>query len=273
MDLEEIRQHWTSWGQKYGADLRATTKGHTAKIMEIDTLSRVIKKIVNELGSKISILEAGCGNGKNCLALAEEFMEARITGFDYIPEMVEAANEGITDSGISKDRLSFFEGDVLKMDLEPNSYEIVFTDRCLINLNTIKLQKQAINSLSKLIKPHGYLLMIENSITSYNRQNIARVAVGLEARTPDQFNLFFDEDQIIDFLPDAGLELIEIEDFISLHDLMLYVLVPMINDGKVDYGHPLVTAATQLNTALSSIEKNSIGAWGQNRLYICRRTN
>ena len=271
MDLEQIRAHWRNWAQQYGTDLRATTKGTTAKIMELDTLSRAMDKITAELGMQLNILEAGCGNGRNLLSLTQKLPQAQLSGFDLIPEMIDAANELKFKQENAQSRLNFFVGDVLKIDLPAESYDVVFTDRCLINLNTDDLQQQAIGYLSNLVKTCGYLLMIENSQQSYKRQNLAREAVGLQARTPDVFNHFFDEEKLLPFLPAVGLELIETEDFISLHDLVLYVLVPMINGGEIDYAHPMVEAATQLNTALSKIESSSVGVWGQNRLYLCRK--
>lgn len=272
MQLDDIRAHWQSWAHKYGTDLRATTKGTTAKIMEIDALTRAMREIAQERGDSLNILEAGCGNGKNCLSLLDVLEHAHFTGFDFIPEMIDAANAVRLElPRNSADRLKFQTGDVLAMDFPVASYDVVFTDRCLINLNTDELQQRAVASLAQLVKPGGYLLMIENSQATYSRQNLARQAVGLPPRTPDAFNRFIDENSLIPFLPNAGLELLVIEDFISLHDLALYILVPMLNGGKVDYAHPVVAAATQLNTALSAVAPNSIGAWGQNRLYKCRR--
>lgn len=272
MDLEGIRKHWQEWAIRYGTDLRATTKGSTAKLMELDALSRALRRIGHEKGSAMRVLEAGCGNGKNLLGLIEEFPEMHFTGFDLIPEMIDAANalKGQQRGDIAA-RLEFFVGDVLNATLPAESFDVVFTDRCLINLNDVELQYTAIKFLAGLVKPGGHLLMIENSQQSYGRQNSARQAVGLPARTPDVFNRFFDDAGLLQFLSGIGLEVEPVEDFISLHDLVLYVLVPMTNGGIVDYEHPLVKAATQLNIALSAIDENSIGTWGQNRFYKCRK--
>ena len=113
--------------------------------------------------------------------------------------------------------------------------------------------------------------MIENSQATYDDQNRYREMLGLPPRTPAAFNLFLDEKNILAHLPTAGLELVDIEDFISLHDLMLYVLVPAITDGTVDYEHPLVEAATKLSVAVSATTPSAFGAAGQNRLYTFRR--
>ena len=55
-------------------------------------------------------------------------------------------------------------------------------------------------------------------------------------------------------------------DFSSLHDLMLYVLLPCINGGAVEYNHPLINATTEL--LLNSKIDCNFGDFGQNRLFL-----
>jgi hypothetical protein len=105
--------------------------------------------------------------------------------------------------------LRFLEGDVLELSATPelhDVYDIVFTDRCLINLNTVDLQKNALTALVERIRADGYLLMIENSVQTYGEQNDCRSLLGLEARTPAAYNLFFDEREILPHLAACGLE-------------------------------------------------------------------
>lgn len=270
MNRDEIRQHWTNWANTYGGDLRATTKAWTPKVLELDALARRIRSISGDT-STACVLEFGCGNGINCIELAKLVPGLRFDGVDLIPEMVNSAKENSRRGGV-EDRVRFFGGDVVAIDqvagLE-DAYDIVLTDRCLINLNTVALQKQGIAALAGKVRPGGYLLMIENSLTTYGEQNRCREILGLEARTPAAFNLFFDETEIRQHIAAIGLDLVDVEDFISLHDLMLYVLVPAINGGQVDYDHPLVHAAMKLNKEISSVRPSAFGAFGQNRLFVC----
>jgi SAM-dependent methyltransferase len=271
MTLESIRQHWHGWATQYGTGLRATTKASSAKIIEIDALVRAVRGVALERGDRLNILEAGCGNGQNCLALADTFPQARFTGVDFIEAMIAAANHLKKERAIPDDRLAFQVGDVLDLPVPRSAYDVVFTDRCLINLNSDDLQQRAISSLRERLKPGGYLLMIENSKQTFESQNQAREGVGLAPRRPAEFNHFFDETTLRPFLHTAGLNLLTVEDFISLHDLVLYILVPMINGGEIDYEHPLVEAATGLNIALSALAPSGAGQYGQNRLFTCRR--
>lgn len=271
LDLNSIRQHWQNWANQYGTSLRATTKTSTAKAMELDALSRALAEIESITASNISILEVGCGNGQNCLQLIEKHSKASFTGIDFIEEMIEAANSVKKQRGIPDEQLVFQVGNVLELSLPPASFDVIFTDRCLINLNTNSLQHEAIAALTKVLKPNGYLLMIENCQQTYDAQNQIRELVGLPKRIPAEFNHFFDDTTLLPFLKSVGLDVIDIEDFISLHDIILYILTPMMNGGKVDYDHPLVEAATKLNIAMSTLKPSSVGRFGQNRLYKCHK--
>jgi len=272
MDENDIFHHWLSWATEFGTELRATTKTWTAKAIEVDAFARRILELSGNQHTGTA-LEIGCGNGVNCIELAGRFSNMLFDGIDYVPEMVNSARKNSAVNRLS-DRLRFFQGDALSIkdhkDLR-REYDFVFTDRCLINLNSADLQKRAIAELATLVRPGGYLLMIENSQQTYEMQNRCREIVGLQPRSPAAFNTFFDESEIVPHLEAVGLELEDVEDFISLHDIVLYVLVPAINGGEVDYNHPLVEAATRLNIGLATEHPGAFGAFGQNRMFVCRK--
>jgi SAM-dependent methyltransferase len=265
---DEIRAHWQNWARTYGTSLRATSKSTTGKRLEIDALRRALARIRSAFGRPIRVLEAGCGNGHNVLALAESFPDDSFAGFDYIPEMVTDAQA--QQAGLREPRITFFQDDVLALDHAGKDWDVVFTVRCLINLTTSDLQTRAISVLSERLSPGGWLLMVENSRQTYDRQNRARELVGLVPRSPAPFNHFFDDDVVLRHLAHLGMTDVSVEDFISLHDLVLYVIVPMLS-GDVDYDHPLVEAAARLNQAISSEFSSGLGSFGQNRLYVARR--
>lgn len=269
MNLNQIFDHWKSWATLHGTGLKATTKTPTAKMMELDVLARYVQGL-GYAGARL--LEVGCGNGANVVSLAKTFPACLVDGVDFVEEMVVAARESAAHVGVS-DRTRFFVGNVLELrDLAKlaETYDVVFTDRCLINLNTTELQAAAISRLGAKVRPGGHMLLVENSSQTHGAQNHCRELLGLPPRPVAEFNFFFDEDVIIPHIEKMGFQ-VEVEDFISLHDLALYVLVPAINGGVVDYDHPLVHAATQLSIAVSAEAPGAFGKFGQNRLYSCRK--
>jgi len=271
MKLEEIKGHWSDWATTYGASLRATTKTSTAKAMELDAFGRAFDRLIAADANPRKALEIGCGNGFNCLYLAKRFPQLTFKGVDFIPEMVAAANQAKAEEGLDDTRLQFAVDNVLELANIDPTYDIIFSDRCLINLNTDELQKQAITSLCARLNSGGSLLMIENSQQTYAKQNSAREVLGLPPRSTAEFNHFFNDDVILPHLESLGMEILDVEDFISLHDLMLYVFVPLLNEGEVDYEHPLVQAATKLNISVSNEQHGAFGSFGQNRLYFCKK--
>jgi SAM-dependent methyltransferase len=268
----EIRKHWQNWAQEYGTDLRATTKRPSAKELEIDALARHLRSI-GAADKRLDVLEVGCGNCHNLVALAELFPKAVLTGVDYVPEMIAAATEHLKSLPQSTtSRIQLHIGDVLDLSATDgllSQYDVVFTDRCLINLNSVQKQIAAIDQLRNRLRPTSSLILIENSLQTYEAQNDCREILGLHRRVPERFNLFLDETVVLPHLRQLFRD-VEVEDFITFHDLVLYVLTPLLCNGKVDHSHPLVEAAKRLNIAVSQFDPSAFGAFGQNRLYHCR---
>ena len=270
MNPEDIKQHWTDCAREHGGDVKATTPGATAKMLEIDALWRHLR----DMPDNTFVLEAGCGNGVNIIELAKRLSTFDFDGFDYVPEMVRSANQA---AGEDPEHLRFMVGDVLAMDkilgIERYDYDVVFTDRCLINLTSWEDQKKAIKALADKVRPGGKLLMIENVVQGRRAQNRLRTHLGLPERPlMPPFNLFMDETELVQYLSDIGMQDIETEDFSSLHDLMLYVLLPALNQVQEwQYGDPLVKVATELSIKNSLMMPDVFGRFGQNILFSCRK--
>lgn len=270
MKAGEIKVHWDSLSKQHAKDLKSTTKSATIKKLEINALAKCIDKLKAQNIAIGNILEIGCGNGHNIFGLSKLFPECKFTGVDYSGGMIENANLLKNEGDFTN--TNFFTGDILK--LEQNSdinkqFDIVFTDRCIINLNTIELQLEGLRNLSGKVKTGGYLMIIENIAKTYNNQNSCREAIGLDKRTPDSYNLFIDEDKFLEFADkNLNLTLLNTYDFASLHDLMLYVLLPKINSETSNYDHPLMDAVTELLINIEGGLENSFGSFGQNRLFL-----
>jgi SAM-dependent methyltransferase len=271
MQLDDIRQHWQNWASSFGKDLRATTKGRTAKMIECAAIGRTIAAAPRPAGGGLRVLEVGCGNGFNCSWIATQFPDTIVTGVDYIPDMIEAAKQRRRDEGIDPVRLRFAVDDAVSLDHVEGQFDVVFTNRCIINLNTAELQRKAIEKLCQRVAPAGHVMLIENSHEQRLRQDALRNAVDLPSRPIDAFNTFIHDGAIERILDELGFEIVTSETISSLHDLVLYILLPMTNGGKVDYEHPLVEAAARLNIAMNAAQDDSLGSIGQNRNVVGRR--
>ena len=271
LNLIQIHEHWKNWAVTYGTELRATTKTGTAKLIELAELAKTISSLKGSLPINANILEIGCGNGHNLFSLYEVFPEYKYEGVDFIDEMISSAEQLRQSKLIEKESINFSVGNVLNLECLSEQYDLIFTVRCLINLNTDILQMNAIANIAEKIKSGGYILMLENSTGSYSRQNYLRTLGGLEKREPAEFNHFMNEELVNNQLNSLGFFKVKSNCFSTLHDVVLYVLLPMINDGKVDYENPIVEAAAKLSSALTENGDEMLGDYGQNRLYLYRK--
>jgi SAM-dependent methyltransferase len=273
MNLQEIKHHWESWAKQYSTDLRATTKTSTIKKLEINAIANAIRNAGFGEAASAEVLEVGCGNGYNCFAISSIFPRFSVTGIDYVPEMVDHAKE-ILRSQAPAANLAFHVGDALNLDkntLLKDSYDIIFTDRCIINLNSHELQFDALRQVISKTKQNGHIIILENFIQARQRQNELRRSVNLPERKAPEYNHFIDEEQLVSFAKAEGLELLSVDDFGSLHDIILYVLTPMVNNGEIDYDHPMVAAATELCLSTRDQKPDAFGKFGQNRLFLFKK--
>jgi ubiquinone/menaquinone biosynthesis C-methylase UbiE len=270
MNKEENYAHWTSWAQEHGEAIEATTRTQSAKSIELSALNSAFARYTSVDSTPTTVLEVGCGNGVNCVSIASSFPQSQILGIDFVPEMVEHAR-GSARSARTDDRCTFRVGDAMQLEeIEdlPNDFDIVFTVRCLINLQSDENQRRALKSIAARVATNGYIFLIENSQQTYARQNELRISLGLQPRTPASFNHFIDEVSFLEFAKECGLTLQGIVDISSLHDTVLYALAPSTNGGEIDYKHPLVEAATKLEIAFHKELGSPFGDFGQNRLFI-----
>lgn len=261
MQSVEVKRHWERLAQQHGSDLKATTHTPTIKRLEVAALARAIRAAGINENTPAEILEVGCGNGHNLLALNDLFPEARFTGVDYVPEMIYAAPK---DAGIR-----FEVGDALTLSDGPDpqvAYDVVFTDRLLINLASLADQLYALDQLAAKVRPGGHLIILENTIQAREQQNDLREAAGLPRRPPPDYNLYVDEVPFLAKMARDGLRLVLVDEFAALHDLMLYVLAPMVNGNIIDFDDPTVRAATEL--LLARPDAGGVRGAGQNRLYL-----
>ena len=268
MEMDLITSHWEELAKTRGETLGATTRTETIKKLEIDAFCRwIIKKNSNWT----NILEIGCGNGTNCIELSKLFPEIHFYGLDYVEEMVVKAKEragGITNLTFGVDDVTVLNSSIAA----GKKFNAIITDRCLINLNTTELQKNAIRNIFNHIEDGGYYFMIENSMDSYAKQNGLRQSVGLIKRSPAAFNCFLDDHMIMDFLQNELSVYVEaIDNFASLHDLMLYVIEPLKNNGEISYGSEAINLVTEFLLKCGDYGINQFGDFGQNRLYVLRK--
>jgi 2-polyprenyl-3-methyl-5-hydroxy-6-metoxy-1,4-benzoquinol methylase len=164
--------------------------------------------IVDIFGSgKITILDAGCGQGRISLPLMKE--GHRVTGIDLSPEAVDAARRNRESQGISGD----FR--VLDITASPGEFPDNFFD-CVICTEMIYMVEdpgEVIRTFSRIVRPGGlvivsfrpkmyYLLLSVQNGSWGDLETISHTKGG---RINGIWLNWFTRDEIIDILTAAGI--------------------------------------------------------------------
>jgi len=198
MDEESIR-HYETIALAEGTSKFSTMKDENVKDMEVEQISKAIEDVLSGNKKPVDILEVGCGNGYTLEKLVGRFDFGRIEGVDYSEPMVEVANSrNFPIARISR-------GDATNLDFEDESFDIAFTERCLINIKPFESQTKAINEISRVLRPGGVYIAVEAFEDGRKKINDAREVVGLDEIPQPFHNLFFHQKQFLDSVKDAGL--------------------------------------------------------------------
>jgi hypothetical protein len=155
----------------------------------------------------------------------------------------------------------FREGDVTNLCELPQDFDLVYTERVLINLMDWDTQKKAIAALTNLLKVGGRYAMLENSLDGLDKINALRQQVGLDPVIPPWHNRYFRDSEVADIsIPGVALEKV------VCHSSTYYFLSRVVNawlaarEGKEpDYNSPVNELALHLPP---------VGDMGQGRIWV-----
>ncbi|MCX6169742.1 MAG: class I SAM-dependent methyltransferase [Ignavibacteriales bacterium] len=124
-DYESLRILTTSQPLKYHGKIMMG-KNAWPRIEFIEHISTMCNGIQNP-----TVLDAGCGTGLNMYLLAKSNPEMKISGFEYTHSRMASCIVNLIYESFYEE---LFLGDVTKIDLPDNSYDIVFTNHVLEQL-------------------------------------------------------------------------------------------------------------------------------------------
>lgn len=117
------------------------------------------ERLISELGvpENGSVLEVGCGTGRNLVKVASAYPSSRVHGFDISSEMLKSAGGAIVRSGLT-DRIAIAEGDALTFDPRL-AFGVATFDRVYLSytLSMIPQWQQALAHAARLVAPGGEL--------------------------------------------------------------------------------------------------------------------
>jgi len=244
---DKVRGFWEERAEQHAANPAATTNDVHLRELEIVTFIETLKEVGFNSGD---CLDVGCGDGYSTLRVAAALPGCRFHGVDYSDNMIANARAGLKDMPEIADRLNFSVGDALNLSdaVGDRTYDVVTSDRCLINLESFEAQASAIAQIASHVKPGGHYIGIENFMEGQNNLSAARAHMGLSEIPVRWHNLFFKKDE---FLSECSkhFELVEWKDFSSSYYFatrVLYSAICKTEGSEPDYQHPIHQMAGKL---------------------------
>ena len=243
------------WNSRAGLGQWAGTRDVKAKQIEMEVLAAQAR-------DGMRILEVGCGNGITALEIARRHV-VKMTAIDFAEDMIVAAR-GLMEGQELKGSVDFHPGDVRQLSEFSERFDLIYTERVLINLPDWEAQRDALAGILGLLAPGGCYAMLENSQDGLDALNVLRGHAGLPAIESPWHNRYFRDAELATFSV-SGVKLEKVHDYSSTY----YFISRVVNAWQAaregcepDYEAPINELAMLLPP---------IGNVGQGRLWIWRK--
>lgn len=248
----KVRAYWDSRAQL--GEL-AGTRDVIAKQLEIETIAKYIR-------DGLRILEVGCGNGLTAIELARRY-DIDIVGIDFAEQMITAARD-LAKGHKLRGRVKFEIGDVQNMPQFDQMFDLIYTERVLINLPNWSAQRQALRAIANKLVKGGRYLMCENSRDGLEMINALRERLGLASIKPPWHNRYF-RDEEINQCNFSDIQLEKIDFYSSTY----YLLSRIVNAAIAAQENKEPEYDSSINQL--ALKLPSIGELGQGRIWVWRK--
>jgi SAM-dependent methyltransferase len=236
---ELILKHYREQAEECGDSPLSTMGEGVVRQKEVDFITSFIRAVSRRLqAAQMHVLDAGCGNGYTLQKLTEALKDCHFYGLEMTPELLQIA----TSRQLNRCQLQ--EGNIRRAPYDDRVFDIIFTERCLVNILDKKEQLEALREIARMLKPTGYYLMIECFNDGLENNNRARREMGLDDIAPAYHNLYFDKEELHagiceilipvdpeDIDQDSGIALFP-GNFLSSHYFVARVLHPLLTKGE-----------------------------------------
>ncbi len=230
-EINKIKEHYQQQAKECQDSPKSTMQDLFTREKEIEALLEQLKLITRERPNP-KILEIGCGNGYVAEQLSQK-LNIAIEGIDFCEEFIEIAKQR------KAQKVFFLVGDVLELNYPDETFDIIFTERCLINLETWENQQKALENIGRKLKPGGKYILIESFRDGLENLNQARAIIGLEPIPETFHNLFFDKNNFLHFI-EGKFEIKAHQKFMSSYFFGSRVLYPALAPGDLIYNNKFI---------------------------------
>jgi len=137
------KKYWKKVARSY-----AQLVGETGDLAHRQVINPIVAKFLGNLKGKV-VLDAGCGNGYWARKMAKK--AKKVVGVDFTEELVKLAK-----SKPSVTNLEFIVGDLRKLNLPDNKFDIVLCNMTLMDVDGLD---RAIGEMSRVLKTSGKMVI------------------------------------------------------------------------------------------------------------------
>ena len=184
-------------------------------------LNAEIELLRKQIPERTKILDAGCGEAEGTLVYSS-IPGTVIHAVDFSETRLQKARERL----VGRENVMCKQVDFLGEYQLDHDYDVIVSQRFLINLMEWRLQQKVLLDLASMLNPGGRLLMLEGSRQGVDSLNEFRAAFDLEPIPVKWHNLFFDDRELVDFMREHGYQLIT-EDGLGTYFLLTRGIRPV----------------------------------------------
>jgi ubiquinone/menaquinone biosynthesis C-methylase UbiE len=193
---ELIRAHYRRVAEVHGTSPRSTMEDEFVRQKELEWITSYRDLLRLRNGAPLKILDLGCGNGYTLALLGKATPPDQFWGVDFSEELLEIArSRGLANCAL-------MQGDARQLAFETDTFDLVYTERCLINILDPSDQMQALREIARVLKPGGSYLMIECFTDGLANNNKARADCGLPPIKEAHHNLYFEKELFLEEIRD-----------------------------------------------------------------------
>lgn len=188
--------------------LRYWDQENVESMYDKNLLSAEIVLIKKNIPPGSKILDAGCGEGEG----AKEYSFVKgvtVHAVDFSDTRLKKAAKRLK----GRRNVTLKNVDFLGKYILDNDYDVIISQRFLINLPGWRAQMKVLKNLIKLLKSGGKLLILEGIMDGVNDLNKFRACYGLKPIPVKWHNYFFKDKLLVDFMSKNGCRLVKEDGF------------------------------------------------------------
>jgi ubiquinone/menaquinone biosynthesis C-methylase UbiE len=193
----------------------------------ISLLDRNLRKletdfVLSHLSENDELADFGCGDGESTVLYAAKVRTC--LALEHSNRLRVKAAERFAAAGLTN--VTLVEGDVLDLSEYEGRFNVIVTQRVVINFMTWDEQKKVIQNIWSTLRPEGRYVMIEDTFEGFEAMNSVRRALGLpNVPLHDWHNYFLHYDKLMQYID--GKFVVEKSRTFNLYYLLTRVYVNM----------------------------------------------